>query len=78
MNSQLIHECAITDVNSTIAELIEAQSAFPLIEISRKQEGINVGGILHTYPTSLSDIYVSLNQTQEYLLTLEQKGSSLS
>ena len=53
---QLIDELCLTDIESGNAELLEAQSQYPLIEISKATHGIQIGGLMHTYPVFLSDI----------------------
>jgi len=77
MDKQLIDDCVICDNNSNTTELLNAQSNFPLIEIAKSQNGIQVGGLMHAYPVFLSDIYISLIDVQNKLLNDEAKDSSL-
>ena len=74
---QLIDELCLTDIESGNAELLEAQSQYPLIEISKATHGIQIGGLMHTYPVFLSDIYNTLCDTQNKLLSKEQVLNNL-
>jgi len=77
MDKQLIDDCVIRDNNSNNDELLNAQSNFPLIEIAKAHNGIQVGGLMHLYPVFLSDVYISLIDIQNKLLNDEAKDSSL-
>ena len=77
MSTQLIDDVCLTDIDSNTAVLLDAQSQYPLIEISKSLDGIQVGGLMHSFPVFLSDIYVTLSDTQDKLLSKEQELNNL-
>lgn len=76
-STQMIDDVSIIDHQDGLSELVDAQEKFPLIEIARAQDGIIIGGIKHSFPVFLSDIYVALDEIQEKLLSREQELNSL-
>lgn len=59
------------DTEQLTIDLLEAAQRYPLIEIAKSEFGVTIGGIGLHFPFSLSDIYASLLDTQNYLLSQE-------
>lgn len=74
---ELIAEVAITDQTGKTSQLLKAQSEYPLIEISRTNTGLVLGGLHLAYPAFLSDVYEILNDINQELLKVELNDSSL-